>query len=83
MTLAHLTKRLANSATGYAAVIDDVLNIRSVSSTQNAAALNALYLVGIGVLSNCDDMDCTCKVDLLARLRPDIKIVPVNVEVAP
>lgn len=78
---ADLKELMATSATGYGAVIDGILNVRTVTDTANAAAFNALYLAGIGVLSNCTDRDCTCKVDLLARVRPDIKIVPVSVRV--
>lgn len=76
-----LTARLSNSATGYGAVIDGVLNIRTVTETANMAAFNALFLCRIAVLSDCRDPDCQCKLDLLARLRPDVKIVPVDVKV--
>ena len=79
--LGTFTARLATSATGYGAVIDGVLNIRTVTETPNAAALNALFLAGYRVLSNCTDTDCDCKVRLLAKVRPDIRIVSVAVEV--
>jgi hypothetical protein len=77
--MADLKELMATSATGYGAVIDGILNIRTVTDTANAAAFNALYLSGVAVLSNCNDPDCTCKLDVLARIRPDIKIVPVSV----
>ena len=36
---------------------------------------------GIWLLPTCTDPECVCVVDLLARLRPAIKIVPVKIEV--
>lgn len=80
--LRSLTSRLASSATGFGAVIDGVLNIRSVTETANMAAYNALYLAGHRILTNCADPDCDCKLRLLAQLRPDIRIVRVAVEVS-
>ena len=77
-----LTSRLASSATGFGAVIDGVLNIRTITDSANMAALNALYLTRIRVYSNCSDRDCDCKLRLLAQLRPDIRIVRVAVEVS-
>lgn len=76
-----LTQLLATSATGYGAVIDGVLNIRTVTDTPNAAALNALYVCGIQIVSTCNDTDCDCMLKVAAHLRPDIKIVPVKIEV--
>lgn len=77
---ATLKCRLASSATGFGAVIDGVLNIRTVSDTQNAAALNALYILGFRIISNCEDTDCDCKVKLLSRLSPSTEIRRVTVE---
>ena len=77
---ATLTSRLASSATGYGAVIDGVLNVRTVSETRNATALNALFITGIMVHNPCRDLDCDCLVKLLAKLRPKVKIVAVSVE---
>lgn len=78
---AALAGRLAASATGYGAVIDGVLNIRTVTDTANHAAINALFLCGVFVQSTCGDPECDCMVRLLARLRPGDRIVPVAVEV--
>lgn len=81
MTTQSLTIRLATSATGYGAVIDGVLNIRTVTDTMNAAALNALYVCGFQVLTGCGDADCDCMVKAAAKLIPHAKIVPVKIEV--
>jgi hypothetical protein len=75
-----LTHRLATSATGYGAIIDGILNICTVTDTANAAALNALYFRGFQVQSTCRDRDCDCIVKTLARLAPDVRIVPVSVQ---
>lgn len=72
--------RLATTATGYGAVIDGVLDIRTVADTPSGAAMCALMAKGRRVISNCADPDCDCKVRLLADLYPEIKIVPVSVE---
>lgn len=79
--ISSLTDRLATSATGYGAVIDGVLNIRTVTDTRNAAALNALFVAGFRIASICQDRDCDCMVKALGALRPDIRILPVKVEV--
>lgn len=80
-TLNPLAARLATTATGYGAVIDGILNIRTVTDGRNMAALNALVLSGHRVLSICHDPDCDCMVKALARIEPSVKIVPVNVQV--
>lgn len=80
-SISTLTARLATSATGWAAVIDGVLNIRTVTDSANAAAVNALYLSGINVISNCRDADCDCMVKVLEKMKPDIKLVRVTLEV--
>lgn len=77
---AALAQRLASSATGYGAVIDGGLNIRTVGETANMAALNALLVTGIRVSSTCRDPECDCIVRLAADLRPSVKVVAVSVE---
>lgn len=79
---ATITQRLATSATGYGAVIDGILDIRTVTEARNGAALNALYVKGFRIASNCTDRDCDCMVGVLSRLCPDVQLVPVAVEVA-
>lgn len=76
-----LADRLATTATGWGAVIDGVLNIRTVSDTANAAALNALFVGGFPILSTCVDTDCDCMVKALGRLMPKAQLVRVRLEV--
>jgi len=78
---AFLTAALASTATGYGAVIDGVLNIRTVTETPNMAAVNAAYLKGFHIIATCTDPSCNCIVRALAERCPDVKIVPVLVEV--
>lgn len=79
----RLRASMAKSATGYGAIINGVLDIRSVSLTKSMAAVNALYLQGLGVVSTCTDPDCDCKVKILAEFFPETKIVPVMVQAEP
>lgn len=72
---------MALSATGYASVIDGIMDVRTVADTQSMAALCALGVLGFDVQSNCSDPDCMCKFDLLQRLRPDVQVVKVIVTV--
>ncbi|MGA0615930.1 hypothetical protein [Paracoccus sp. KR1-242] len=76
-----ISAALATTASGFGAVIDGVLNIRTVSETQNAAAVNAAHLKGLHVMLVCHDPDCACIVRAVIQRYPDIKIVPVRVEV--
>lgn len=78
--LGGLAARMALSAHGFGAVIAGILDIRTVTDSRRSAALNALYVVGINPIVECNDPDCECVERGLARLRPDIKIVPVVVE---
>jgi hypothetical protein len=82
MTTATLSHLLATSATGYGAVIDGILDIRTVTEAPNGAALNALYVKGFRITSSCQDQDCNCMVKILARLAPDVRLVAVSVQVA-
>lgn len=77
---ASLSQRLATSATGYAAVIDGVLNIRTVNETRNMAAHNALWVSGCRIFTTCKDLDCDCMVKLLEEMFPAVKIIAVQVE---
>lgn len=63
-------------------MIDGVLNIRTVSDSRNAAAVNAMFVRGIIVQGRCRDTDCDCMVRALARLCPDVRLVAVTVGVA-
>lgn len=71
---------MATSCTGYGAVIDGVLDIRTVTETKNMAAVNALFMCGFGVATTCHDPDCDCKVKILEVMRPDVKLVAVKVQ---
>lgn len=72
---------LATSATGWSAVINGTMDVRTISDGKNASALNAMYVCGFGVMTTCADPDCDCMVDALAQHRPDVKLVRVRVEV--
>lgn len=76
-----LAAMLASTSSGFGAVIDGVLNVQTVPDSCNRAALNALFITGYRVLSNCQDPDCDCFVRTLSALRPDVKILPVTVSV--
>lgn len=80
--MADLAASLATSAMGYGAVIDGVLNIRTVSDSKNGAALNAIYVLGYRLASACVNPDCTCMVQALAQIAPGARIVPVTVGVS-
>lgn len=78
--LSALTERLATSSTGWGAVIDGVLDIRTVSDTARAVAVNAFAVSGVFAITPCDDPACDCLVKALEHMRPNIKIIPVKVE---
>lgn len=79
---ATLIGNLQTSATGWAAVINGVLDVRTVTDTRNGAALNALFAQGVRVIPTCADTDCDCMVDLLAKEKPGTRLVAVMVQVA-
>lgn len=72
---------LATRATGWAAVISGIMDVRTISDGRNTAALNAMHVCGFGVMMTCPDPDCDCMVTVLAQQRPDVKLVRVQVEV--
>lgn len=79
--LEQMKAALSTKAQGYAAVIDGVLNILKVSETENAAAFKAAMMSGIFMVGNCNDSACDCIARGLERLRPNIRIVAVQVGV--
>lgn len=84
MTLpASLANGLATTAEGYAAVIDGVLNVRTVTHSRNAAALNALHIRGYVFLTVCGNPDCDCYVRALEARHPADQIVAVTVSTSP
>lgn len=78
---ATLAAGMARQAHGHAAVIDGNLDIRTATAAPNWAAMNALHVLGFHVSTSCRDPECTCLVRALARLRPDVRIVPVTIQV--
>jgi len=78
---AALSAQMALSGAGYAAVINGVLNVRTVSDGPNLSAYFALVFTGYKVTGMCHDADCDCWVQAMMKLRPDIKLVPVEVQV--
>lgn len=73
-----LADRMAKSASGYAAVINGVLDIRTTSDTRNGVALNAFAVLGAMVVSTCRNPDCDCLAKDAERF--GIKIVRVTME---
>jgi len=76
-----LADLLATSGTGWAAVINGTMDVRTISDGKNTAALSAMHACGFGVISTCSDPDCDCMVNVLDQHRPDVKLVRVRVEV--
>lgn len=81
-TLSNLNMRMANTATGWAAVIDGVLDARTVTIDKRGAAINAFFAKGIMVIATCRDEDCNCMIEKLGHRFPSIKLVPVTVAVS-
>ncbi len=76
-----LADLLATSATGWAAVINGTMDVRTISDGKNTTALNAMRACGFDVMTTCADPDCDCMVTVLAQHRPNVKLVRVRVEV--
>lgn len=68
-----LTKTL-----GFAAVLDGIVNIRTVSDTAQAAAFNMMHIHGV-LFSPCNDPKCDCTTKALNQVVPGAKIVPVEI----
>lgn len=68
------------SGHSHAAVIDDILDVRTINDTRNGAADNAFWVSGLAAVSTCRNPDSECMVRLLAIARPAIRLVPVVVE---
>lgn len=80
--ISSLTERMATTATGWAAVIDGVLDARTVTIDKRGAAINAFLAKGVMVIATCRDDTCECMVEKLSERFPDIKLVRVTVGVA-
>lgn len=83
---ASLLASMASQTTGYGAIIEGVLNVRTVTEHPNGAALNALHIMGFQVVPGCREPDCDCLVRLMAELAQlkgfTARIVAVNVQVS-
>lgn len=80
-TIEAMKAGLARSGYGHAAVVDGVLDMRTVANGPNATALSVLTLNSYVVLRMCPDPFCDCVVKDLAKLLPAVSIVRVKVEV--
>lgn len=81
--LESLATAMATSATGYAAIINGVMDIRTVSDCERGAAINAIWVCSGGTMTvACNDPDCGCAARLLKLHWPDTKLVRVSVQVA-
>ena len=83
---AKLANLMSSSATGFAVVIDGILNIDTVSESPNIAAFIALPRSGHGLvamIAGCQDTDCDCRVKLMGQLMPTAKVVSVAIQVTP
>lgn len=75
-----LAEALSTTATGYAAAIDGVLDIRTVTDNRRGAAINALCVIGLYPMLRCQDPECDCIVKMLPHITDRIEIVSVSVE---
>lgn len=82
-----LIKSLAATATGYAAVIDGVLDIRTVADNEKGAAINALSVLGVPMFvlaMLCQDPECDCTTKMLKGVaeqrKRKVEIVAVKIE---
>lgn len=81
--IAMLKAAIATSATGFAAIIDGAMDIRTIGGTKNSAAFAVLTVKSRRmVISTCSDPGCDCLVKVLAENYPDVRIVAVSVQVA-
>jgi len=78
-TFKEFTESMAESATGFAVVIDGILDINTIGETASVAASFAMAQRGFMILSNCNDITCDCKIGVLAKLIPNAKVIPVVV----
>lgn len=83
-----LIKSLAATATGYAAVIDGVLDIRTAADNEKGAAINALSVLGVPLIilaMSCNDPECDYTLKMLAQVakqrKRTVEIVTVKIEI--
>lgn len=79
--LDKLKSSFATSATGWGAVIDGMLDIRTIAEEKKLAAYNALIAKTNTIfVPTCRDPDCDCLIKILAEKFPAVKLVQVRVE---
>lgn len=80
-----LSQGLATTATGFACVIDGVLDVRTIADTAKDCAKRGIAVrfgpIAALLGSGCDDPTCDCTVRALTEACPDIKIVTVEIKV--
>lgn len=79
---ASISELLATTATGWCVVFDGIMDIRTMSDTGKTAALCGLAVCGYGIVDPCENEKCDCTIQILYKMVPNAKIVPVKVEVA-
>jgi hypothetical protein len=83
--LDELTKSIATTATGYAAVINGVLDVATTSSSRKSAAMNGLISSGLPhlavILMDCGNDNCDCLAKTFEAEVAGGRIVQVKVEV--
>lgn len=81
-----LTKSIATTATGYAAVINGALDMTTTSDSRRLAAMKGLANGGVPallvVLTDCNNPDCDCMEKSFLGTFLGSRIVPVKVEVS-
>jgi hypothetical protein len=84
--LDDLTKSMATTATGYAAVLNGVLDATTTSASRKSAAMKALVASGVPafavMLLGCDKDGCDCVEKAFVAEVDGGRIVPVKVEVS-
>lgn len=80
-----LNKSIATTATGYAAVLDGVLDATTTSASRKSAAMKALVASGVPafavMLLDCDKDGCDCVEKAFLAEVAGSRIVSVKVEV--
>ena len=80
-----ITKGLATQATGFACVIDGVLDMRTISDTAKGCAARTIGLT-MGPLAamisyRCQDPTCDCTVKALKTEVPNARLVAIEIKV--
>jgi hypothetical protein len=80
-----LTKSIATTATGYAAVINGALDVTTIGTSRKNAAMKGLVALGVPIcvvmLLDCDKEGCDCLVKTFEDRDAGRRIVPIKIEV--